>query len=255
LSLLQWQQQLLKAIDTGGADDYLMHSQVRGKISGLSIYRNNCEQALVKALMTTFPLCLATVGEYSFRELSRRYIDHYPCGSDGLNGYGEYLFEFVDSCVAHNDQSFNYDYLSDLIKLEWLIQKAHFAKSTRQFDFSRFSSLTQAQQHSIVFEMSDHCALISSEFPLSEIWRRHKCDLESVFIDEEPDSDCFCIYRDEYKVDVCKLSKIESSVLSDIASGVTLKKLGMNSRSSVDLACLASFVQKGWVDGFTLVED
>ena len=81
-----------------------------------------------------------------------------------------------------------------------------------------------------------------------ELCLRYQHELESVDIEAPADQYFICVYRRQYKTVVSRLSEEEFTVLDKIATGVTLGSLAKD----FDLSCIALFIQKGWVEGFTV---
>jgi len=83
----------------------------------LSIYGDAYRSRLIESLTTTYPVLQAYVGWEQFEEITTEYLKQYPSTYRSIRWFGDRLADYLGS---HPDYK-EYDYLSELAKLEWTL--------------------------------------------------------------------------------------------------------------------------------------
>ena len=172
LRLSDLQARFSAAILTG--DKRLAASLVRddevGAAERIQIYRNHYMITLSDALAATFPVVRQLVGDTCFRFLARGFISEHPPSEPCLFAYGAKLPGFLANHPSLND----YPYIPDVAKLEWAMNEAAHAPDERPIPSGALRGLTPGQVPQLTFRFHSSCRLVTSRFPVQEIWRAHQ---------------------------------------------------------------------------------
>lgn len=133
----------------------------------LKIYRNNIRTTLREALQDVYTVTCALVGEEFFKFLAEKYRIAHPPTSGDITDYGGHLSEFILSI----DQLSGLKYLSDIAKLDWSTHLAIHALSKTPIKIDELAKIPETQQTRAVLQMHPSASLISSEYPIFDIWK------------------------------------------------------------------------------------
>jgi hypothetical protein len=67
-----------------------------------------------------------------------------------------------------------YDYFADVAELEWAIEECSIAPEAPAFDVQALRSIDPARYADLRFELHPACRLLSSRYPLLDIWRANQ---------------------------------------------------------------------------------
>ncbi len=223
----------------------------------LSIYKSNVNGAVQKVLAQIYPACMNILGEDYFNQLCRAYRFQYPSTDPDLNNYGEYFSVFIKEQYNVHDELDGFEYLADLASLEWAWHAGFYAENDTSFAFDELAKVATSDQDKLVFTLSDSFSLHSSIYPVLDIWRANKGNVEEhqeFFLPEN--ESYFCISRVEFSPDVSLLSNYQFEMLKYISNGLSLTQLTeCHFTNSGDFQNeLMNFIQKGWIIGFSLYE-
>lgn len=131
----------------------------------LVIYQNNVLTCMTQALLDTYPLIAALLGEDYFRLVSKEYIKHYPSRSGNLHDYGEYLSHFL----AEYPSLKNLPYLADVATFEWTCHTLYFAAEAAPFDKEKLANMAPSTYHALHFILHPASRVMKFHYPLLDI--------------------------------------------------------------------------------------
>lgn len=248
MRLAEWQDAFVSALSEKGSDEPLLSLVNTREASRLSVYRNNSKQALTAAMRTTFPICNNILGETCFEQLAQNYQQDYPLKESDLNQYGESFPLLLAEIITTHSEFEGVKYLADLAQLEWLLQLSYYAGDGLMCSpFSQLECLCEDLQAGAVMLLRPDIKLLSSSYPLYELWIKYQEGKEAVDISDPVEIYYFCVYRDPFKPKVQRIIPGLYQVLVDITLSRTL---GQISESGADMTALNWAISKGWVCGF-----
>ena len=133
----------------------------------LSIYRNTSRTTLIKALRLNFPPVERLVGEEFFAAAADSFVTQEPPGTAWLDLYGESFPEFLQSF----EPAATLVYLADVARLEWRVSRALHAIDAEALNYSKLLNIEPSAQARLCFAAHPSVSLLSSPYPVDEIWR------------------------------------------------------------------------------------
>ncbi len=239
-TLANRQAQFLEAIfDSGNALEFMSEA--------FSIYQNNIFSGLTKALNSNYPVIHKLIGDEFFNAMARQYIHTCPSTSPDLNQYGETFAEFISSFKPAE----SLPYLSDTAQLEWAWHRIYNAPHTPLFPFEKFAT-TISDPENILFLLPPSSTLLSSAFPIHEIWETNfknaTSENEILLLPEK--TFYFLIWRHHFDMRIDILTQPEWQILSLIQQRYTLAQLSEIFPSLLEKS-LPKFIQNGWICDFS----
>ena len=145
-------------------------SIIGGKLSAahrLEIYRHNVFANLRGALRDVFPVVQRIVGEAFFQHAADSFIRRTPSTSGDLNQFGREWPAFL-AAYPHAQEL---PYLADVARLEWAWHECFHAADAALIDINRLATIDPADHGALVFVLHPALRLLSSPYPLLQIWR------------------------------------------------------------------------------------
>jgi len=244
------------------ADMFMSKLVVAGSLSSekqLSIYRSNINGAHESVLAQIYPACKTILGEGYFNQLCLLYRIQFPSKHANLNKYGKHFSVFIKDFIEKHNELQAFEYLPDLVLLEWNWHAIYYSCNDLPFDFSLLANVAEDQQQKLVFHLSNTVSLQCSCYPVLAIWESNRPELNNKQLKskqtfEMPDEEIhFCIFRDNYEVSLKELPATQFEVLQAIKAGQTLGEL--SDRFGGDLQpTLNYYIQLGWINSFSVDE-
>jgi hypothetical protein len=103
-------------VDSTSAGRLVTPSSGLSSLARLEIYRRSYHARLIECLADDYPVLQETLGEETFEDLCRAYIDKHPSTEPSLNRFGQHMADF---CRNHPLSS--PDFAADLAGLEWAV--------------------------------------------------------------------------------------------------------------------------------------
>lgn len=174
------EQQTLEEIQTKMAQLLLEESSVTGLELGLtghlSVYRNNVQTSLIRALETAFPAVLRLVGEDYFRQTAHRFIRQHPPSTPYVAAYGTTFPAFLERVPGTE----TLPYLADTARLDWLASRVAMFDVDPSLEAAELATLAgQGMSDALVFETQDGLGYLSSNYPVDKIWSYARAGDES----------------------------------------------------------------------------
>jgi hypothetical protein len=103
-------------VDSTSAGRLVTPSSTLSSLARLEIYRRSYQARLIECLADDYPVLQQTLGEETFEDLCRAYIDQHPSTEPSLNRFGRHMADFC----RHHPLS-DADFAADLAALEWAV--------------------------------------------------------------------------------------------------------------------------------------
>jgi hypothetical protein len=238
----------------------------------LGIYRHSILGGISSALMGIYPVCTRLVGDTFFTHMVAGYLRKYPSESADMGDYGEFLADYLDTFLVKINQHQGLKYLPDVARLEWLWHQAFnaaelsIALSTEPSNslerddaiipLSKLANIPVEQQGRIVFKLQPSLGLLSSIYPIHDIWQANQVESDNsnlIKLTEEYRE--FAIWRSPNFVMRIETLSIAGGLafMNDIQQGHSFAGIAAKEYPSSVEDLLTHFLQSGLVIGFILV--
>jgi hypothetical protein len=177
--------------------------------------------------------------------LAREFAWRHRSRGPDLNGYGEALPEFLGMALDRRPALAALVYLPDLARLEWLWHRVHFSADDAAFDFVAFAAASERHAERIRFQLSHSLGLLSSPYPVLEIWQRHREGSETRSVAALSAPQHLCIWRRELEPRVAAIDADCLRLLQQCGAGRGLAELDEAER-------LPELIAQGWICGFSV---
>lgn len=147
--------------------------------SRLSVYRHHVEHSLAAALATTFSTVQTLVGEDFFRGLAQAFVRRSLPTQPVLSEYGAGLADFIADYAPARDLP----YLADVARLDWALNGAFHAPAVEGLGASDLSAIEADCLPSMALSLTPGAALITSPYPLGQIWLASQPGSEAASVD------------------------------------------------------------------------
>lgn len=221
-SLHELQKQFTELLTDSSSHDVARdkHDALNVQSPRARIYRNSVAETMRAALAAAYPVVARLVGEECFRSLATRYTRDYPSTSGNIQDFGANLSTFIEALPELSALP----YLSDVARLEWLIQEACRAAEARPTDLATLSNLSPASYGELHFSLPPSARLLCSSYPVLRIWQnnhiRHELQ-ETISLDEG--GDLLLVIRRNAEIEVERLGLGEFTLLCQLEQGHSLE--------------------------------
>lgn len=175
-SLREFESSFARAL-LGDADDALLDliaADGLAPAARLRIYRNHVLATLTDALAATYPVVCRLVDARFFRYAADRYIRAHPPAAPCLFEYGESFAEFL----ATFGPCQHLEYLPDVARIEWAINRALHADDAAALDAARLGEVPADRIGSVTLALHPSVSFLSSPWPADRIWRANQPDAD-----------------------------------------------------------------------------
>ncbi len=246
-----WRETQTAFADAVRFPDRVKPAAVVGDAERFAVYRNNVAVSLRKALMQTFPVVKALVGEEFFDAMAQIYVRGHLPKTPVLLHYGTDFADFIDAFKPASDVP----YLADMARLERLWLDAYHAADAAPADISILEDVLEDDLDRAVIKAHPSLGVLRSAWPVFSIWQAHRQsdtpDLSSIAFEPE----AVCVVRPHLDVQVTRLppetAMFAQSVLAAAPLGAVLNGLPEGVDASV---VLLQFFQSGAAAGITIVD-
>jgi hypothetical protein len=185
----------------------------------LGIYRRQLHATFARTLALEFPVIERLVGAEYFQRLSSEFQAVHPSRSGNLHHIGAPFAAFLKQRFRGGP----YDYFADVAELEWTIEECSIAPEAPAFDLHALRSVAPARYADLHFEFHPACRLMSSAYPLLDIWRANQsdCTAEKI-IDLGSGATRVLVQRSGKAVEFHALSPAEFAFLEKLWQGCCL---------------------------------
>jgi len=146
-----------------------------------AVYRNNVVVSLVDALVDTFPVTLATVGEAFFRAVAREFVFAHPPRSPVLTFYGSGFADFVAGFAP----AASVPWLADLARLEMLRVETYHAADAAPLPAAAVAALLGEPERLPALRLRCHpaAAVLQSSWAVHSLWAAHRDERDPAGVD------------------------------------------------------------------------
>jgi hypothetical protein len=195
-----------------------IHAPGMAGASRLRIYRNNLRDNFSRALRLTFPVVHRLVGADYFRQTAQSFQHRYPSRSGDLTHAGKSFPDYLGE--LHRADRFRY--LSDVARLEWLIQESSLAADHAPLNLELLAGVDPSRYESLEFKLHPALRLFESPFPAHAIWEANVAENEDPpDIDLAGGGDRLAILRRPSNIEFLRLSEGELAFLRSLRAGVS----------------------------------
>ncbi len=209
------------------------------------VYRNNVYAGLVDALKATYPAVERLVGCEFFKATARVFLDEKLPSRGTLIGYGEGFPEFLDRF----EPARALPYLADVARLELAWLAAYHAADAEPLAAAALGDVAPERVEELSFDLHPSMQLLSSSYPVSEIWRSNRDDAEVAPVDLAAGGENLVVFRPHADVFVANVPGGEMQFLRALRDGLPLGRaaeVGAYADKSFDLAAaLAASIERG----------
>jgi hypothetical protein len=135
------------------------------------VHAHNARASLVVAVENAFPVTRQLVGVDFFSAMAEQYVAAQPPIHGWLSAYGASFPHFV----AQYRPAADLRYLPDLARIEWARVRAANASDEPGLDLSALAINAPEALASLPMVLHVAATLVSSTFPIFDIWRAHQC--------------------------------------------------------------------------------
>jgi len=256
MNLRELQMEILAAIHVGTPSPVLQGSIVNGQGLDpkrcLEIHRQTWLGARMEVLKSAFPVCHQIVGPACFRRLSRDYALAIPSRHPNLHLFPENLAVWLEYWIEGRPEFADYAYLPDLARYEWARYRIQETGDNETFDFTAFERLPKIQKINIRFCLSRAASLVSSRFPVHELWLLHTKFAAQGTLEARRLPEQLLVYKSEEGAAIEELSENAAGVYRLLAQGSSLKKLQVTADTTgfaLD-AFIVRLIKLGCITGF-----
>lgn len=215
----------------------------------IAVYRGSVHGILCKALCEVYPVCLRLVGDEYFDALCLRYIAGHRPSHHNLEWFGGELPAFLDGF----EPIASIPYLPDVARLEWAWHRAFHAADEAGLDPAALAAVPPEQQPRLRFRLPAGAALITSPYPVDEIWQVNRPDWsggDAVSLDGGGVQ--LMVWRRGLEMRIERIADDHWPLLSLISAGSSLAELAADTSVSGLDRLLPEAFQQGWIAGFEL---
>lgn len=184
----------------------------------LGVYTGGYPARIAEALNESFPAVAHVLGDGAFQALVHRYIAAVPLRSYNLNDAGAELPRFLAADRLTTDLPF----LPDLARLEWHAARAFHAHDQPALDTAALAGWSADDWAAAVLHFQPWVALLSSEWPIREIWACRATPIEEIDLDLRNRPDRVLVRRAGSAVVCESLDAAEADALCALLHGHTL---------------------------------
>ena len=214
----------------------------------MDVYRTTARSAHVSALMDSYPVCRAILGDDYFKHIAKLYFSQTLSYNADMNVYGGSFPGYIAHLYGLREELQGYLYLAGLARLEWEFQKIYFATDATVFDVNKFQAHYQCRGENAVLKLQPCLSIMSSSFRIYEIWDMHRRGE----VDKEIVAGCrrqyLCIYKHNYEVKIEKVNPEIYELLVHVCRQKTIAEIASSFQGRYDLnEALTTVLEKQWL--------
>jgi hypothetical protein len=182
----------------------------------LSVYANNARTNFIESLMSSYPAIRRLVGDDYFRQCARGFHARHPSRSGDLQPAGAQFAQYL--AELHGADEFSY--LSEVARLEWLIQETLLAADHGPLDLAKLGAVAAGDYDDLRFYLHPSARLFASEFPCVSVWEANVgSEAEPELIDLGTGPDRALLVRNSGQLKCHRLNHGEFGFLQSVHAG------------------------------------
>lgn len=184
-----------------------------------NVYRNNVMVSLTEAILDTYPVVAALVGDEFATAMARVYVgDHLP-QSPVLLDYGEGFADFIAQFTPAQMLPF----LADVARMEWAWLQAYHSADQPPLSIDALSNFAEDELGDLRFTFCPSVHLQKSVYPIVSIWSAHQDREKDEELEELPQiGEYALVNRPVWDVLVRTLSPAAYAFFVSLQAGNTL---------------------------------
>jgi len=217
----------------------------------LGVHRHHVFDSLGTALAATFPTVQALVGADFFRMLARAFIGDSLPVQPVLAEYGAGFPAFI----AGYEPGRGLPYLADVARLDWALNLAFHVPVGRRLSAADLSALPAERLASTSIGLAAGAVLISSQYPLEEIWGASQPGAAGGTVDLNSGASSLLVLRRRDDAAFVSLSASEAAFVAALCDGRSLQQAaeaGFQAEPAFGLS--ASFARLLAVEAFAALQ-
>lgn len=217
-SLRELQQGVMQALLDGEPDRATRYITAQGRAAtqALSVYANNARSNFIESVITSYPAIRRLVGEDYIRQCARGLHARHPSASGDLQPAGRQFAGYLFALHGADE----YRYLSEVARLEWLIQETLLAGDAAPLDLAKLQRVAAADYDDLRFCLHPAARLFASEFPCQAIWEANVgSEAQPQMIDLGAGPDGVLLVRNNGQLRFHRLSQGEQGFLRSVQAG------------------------------------
>jgi hypothetical protein len=217
----------------------------------LDVYAEGYFARIAESMAQDFPTVMKVLGKDIFFKLLTDYLKEYPSRSFNIGEVGKNLSSFSRTHFSVRE----FEFLPELVELEWLLIQSFYANDVEPFDTSRLASFSEEDWASVRLGLDSSVFVFKSFWPLDDLWLDRE-NLESL-------TPClkslheleFLIYRKNGWTHVERIEGDQAACLESLQRDSTLTDaLSVFTDPSVAQQWLGHLMQNGLIKDFRLPE-
>lgn len=177
------------------------------------IYRNNIFIGLREALAGVYPVINKLIGDEFFQQVAREYIHRYPANHGNVHEFGAELPEFLSEFPGVE----GLPYLLDVGRLEWAYHQSFHAPEAGVLNVQALAALDESASEQLRFQASHCCRLLSSNYPVLNIWQANQPGHEDEIVDLDEGGVQFVVMRRGFDVEFRPLNEAVFTLLDALS--------------------------------------
>ncbi len=213
------------------------------------VYRNNVFASLIDALQDAFPVIRKLLGDEFFRALAREFITASPPRSPVLLEYGGGFAHFITGFEPLREMP----WLADIARLERAWLKAYHAADATPLGADELAALAPEQFACLRFTMHPSIQLVTSKWPVLDIWLANQEGAEAQEIDLDSGARNILVIRAREQVELYMLTPGNEVLITALQKGQRLEQANMAASQIPGFelnTSLATLVSSGAFTGF-----
>ncbi|MDP9083183.1 MAG: DNA-binding domain-containing protein [Pseudomonadota bacterium] len=215
----------------------------------LSIYAATAQSNFIESIASSYPAIKRLVGHDYFIRCARDFHHRHPSLSGDLQPAGIHFANYL-SGLHGNDK---YRYLSDMARLEWLIQEALLSADHGPLDLAKLRTIDAAAYAELHFHLHPAARLFASQYPCLRIWQANvDGETEPELIDLSAGADRLLLIRSAGRLLFHRLSVGEQALLQALQTHASFAEAVGRGAADADFdasAALQRFVLAGAIVG------
>ncbi|MGJ3260621.1 MAG: DNA-binding domain-containing protein [Rhodospirillales bacterium] len=145
-------------------------TDVHAPAGRFDVHRNNMMVGLRSALEETFPVVKSLVGDEFFVVMAQSFVSKHLPETPVLAEYGAAMPAFIETFIPAR----SVPYLADVARLEWFYMESYYAADAPPAAIDILSMRSDAALDATRFNMHPSLRVLSSSWPVAEIWQAHQ---------------------------------------------------------------------------------
>ena len=217
----------------------------------LQIYRNNFAIGLREALAGVYPVIHKLTGEAFFQHVAREYIHRHPSRTGNLHDFGDNFADFLQAFPGLAALP----YLPDVARLEWAHHQVFHTAEDEVLNLSALAALDEKQTASLIFQVSNGCVWLTSDYPVLHIWQANQDGQEESTISLDEGGVQYVVLRHGQQIEFHPLSIGMFTLIDSLAKNKTFARSCedvLEAEADCDIAAALQFlVEQKILSGFS----